>query len=267
MSNTARQRLFIASAVVAMVVFGIVAHANNWWGGYHWARTANPFTVPLGDNLTTTDWKSHLSQASSDWSKSSLLDTAIVAGSSTNKRCRPSSGTVQVCNGAYGYNGWLGLAQIWIDTNNHILQGAVKVNDSYFNLATYNNWAEKQHVICQEVGHTFGLDHQDTSGASLNTCMDYYHNTSDNDTKSTTPNAHDYYMLDSVIYVTTDSYSTLSTGAAAAAKMPPAMSELDFTSEENWGRLVSGSKAEGFSVYELDFGHGHKIETMVTWAK
>src|SRR6266581_8313246 len=78
MSNTARQRLFIASAFVSMVVFGIVAHANNWWGGYHWARTANPFTVPLGDKLTTTDWKSHLSQASSDWSKSSLLDTAIV---------------------------------------------------------------------------------------------------------------------------------------------------------------------------------------------
>jgi hypothetical protein len=27
--------------------------------------------------------------------------------------------------------------------------------------------------MCQEVGHGFGLDHQGTSGADLNTCMDY----------------------------------------------------------------------------------------------
>ena len=41
-----------------------------------------------------------------------------------------------------------------------------------------------QHVICQEIGHTFGLDHQSETGASLNTCMDYYHDTSASDTKS-----------------------------------------------------------------------------------
>jgi len=29
-----------------------------------------------------------------------------------------------------------------------------------------------QHVICQEIGHTFGLDHQDESGISLNSCID-----------------------------------------------------------------------------------------------
>lgn len=185
-----RQRLLLATAVVA--VFGTLALADNWWGwdgqaghyGYHWAHTSNPFTVPLGNNLTTTNWQSHLSQASSDWSVSSVLDTAIVAGSSPNKRCRARGGTVQVCNGTYGYNGWLGVATVWIDRENHIVQGTVKVNDSYFNLSTYNNSAERQHVLCQEIGHTLGLDHQDESGASLNTCMDYYHNTSNTDTKS-----------------------------------------------------------------------------------
>jgi hypothetical protein len=46
------------------------------------------------------------------------------------------------------------------------------MNDSYFASGSYNETA-RQHVMCQEIGHTFGLDHQDESGADLNTCMDY----------------------------------------------------------------------------------------------
>ena len=45
------------------------------------------------------------------------------------------------------------------------------MNDSYLN-SGYTT-TNKQHVICQEIGHAFGLDHQDESGADLNTCMDY----------------------------------------------------------------------------------------------
>ena len=83
---------------------------------------------------------------------------------------------------------------------------------------TYNNSAEREHVMCQEVGHTFGLDHQDTSGASLNTCMDYYHNTSDTDATSTTPNQHDYDEL-ATIYAHLDSSTTI--GAATGSQLVP----------------------------------------------
>jgi hypothetical protein len=73
------------------------------------------------------------------------------------------------------------------------------LNDYYFSGGgssyTYNNSAQMQHVVCQEVAHTFGLDHQDESGASLDTCMDYYHNTSSSDLKSTKPNAGDFGEL------------------------------------------------------------------------
>ena len=31
----------------------------------------------------------------------------------------------------------------------------------------------KAQVLCQEVGHGFGLGHQSESGADLDTCMDY----------------------------------------------------------------------------------------------
>ncbi len=201
------------------------ALANHSWGGYHWARTANPFTIKLGDNLTTAEWKSHLSQTSTDWSKSTVLDTTIVAGQSKGS-CRPTSGRDEICNKSYGPNGWLGLASIWLQSGTlHIVQGTVKVNDTYLGPGaayTYNNAAEREHVMCQEVGHTFGLDHQDTSGASLNTCMDYYHNTTDTDTLSTTPNQHDYDEL-ATIYAHLDSSTTIgaaSGAGAAAAEIP-----------------------------------------------
>jgi hypothetical protein len=218
-----RSRIFLATAIAAIAgVSAPAAFANHSWNGYHWARTANPFTLKLGNNLTSADWQSRLSQTSSDWSKSAVLDTTIVAGQARNRNCRPTAGRDEICNASYGNNGWLGVATIWLQSgSSHIVQGTVKVNDYYLGPGasyTYNNGAEREHVMCQEVGHTFGLDHQDTSGASLNTCMDYYHNTSDTDTTSTTPNQHDYDEL-GTIYAHLDSSTTI--GAAAGSQLVP----------------------------------------------
>ena len=195
-------------AIILVAAASLPAAASNSWGGYHWARTANPFTLKVGDNFSAS-WDSYLTQTASDWSKSDVLDLSVVAGGSTSKRCSATLGRVEVCSGSYGNNGWLGIAQIWLAKGTtHITQGTVKVNDYYFNLAKYNNSSEKEHVVCQEVGHTLGLDHQDTSGASLNTCMDYYQNTSSSDTQSTSPNTHDYNELD-IIYSHVDSSTTI----------------------------------------------------------
>ena len=232
-----------ASALLLASVLAGTASATHSWNGYHWARTANPFTIKLGDNLSS-NWDPFLSQTSSDWSKSNVLDTTIVAGQAKGK-CRPTAGRVEVCNGNYGNNGWLGLAQIWI-SGSHITQGATKMNDTYFSQAPYNNTAEKEHVMCQEVGHTFGLGHQDESGISLNTCMDYYHNTSNSDTKSTTPNQHDYDEL-AIIYAHLDSTSTI--GAATPGNAP------------EW--TPAGERA---SVYADHLPNGDELVTFVTWA-
>src|SRR5206468_7438805 len=139
-----------------------------------------------------------------------------VAGATRPKTCKATLGRVEVCSADYGGVQWLGVATIWLQSGTkHIVQGTVKNNDHYFGSSSYqyNNTAEMQHVICQEIGHTSGLDHQDTSGISLNTCMDYYHNTSASDTKSTHPNQHDYDEL-ATIYQHLDSSSTV--GAASA---------------------------------------------------
>ncbi len=135
---------FAVIAAIFAAVTASSASANNSWNGYHWARTANPFALKLGDNLTTSDWKSHLGTTSGDWSKSTVLDTTIVPGQSRNKRCQATAGRDEICNGNYGYNGWLGVATIWLASGSlHITQGTVKVNDSYFSLPQYNNSSEK----------------------------------------------------------------------------------------------------------------------------
>lgn len=80
------------------------ALANHSWGGYHWARTTPQFTLKLGNNLTSTDWRSHLSSSSANWNSGRTpLLTSIVAGSS-NKRCSMVVGTTQVCNSEYGHS-------------------------------------------------------------------------------------------------------------------------------------------------------------------
>src|SRR5262249_42978902 len=188
------------------------ASATHSWGGYHWARSSNPFALQLGDNVSGA-WENMLRTAASQWSQSTVMDTTVVAGRTRARNCRPTSGRVEVCSSNYGNTGWLGVAQIWITGGTHITQGTVKNNDYYFGSSTYqyNNTAEMQHVICQEIGHTFGLDHQSETGASLNTCMDYYHNTSASDTKSTTPNAGDYDEL-LCIYDPASAGKTLSQG-------------------------------------------------------
>jgi len=258
--NTKRRSLSLFVLVVmllAVAAFPMSAGASHSWGGYHWARTSNPFTLQLGDNVSGL-WDGMLGVAASDWNQSTVLNIAVVAGKTSPKSCRPTTGRVEVCNANYRNTGWLGVAQIWITGGTHIVQGVVKNNDYYFGNSSYqyNNTAEMQHVICQEIGHTFGLDHQDESGATLNTCMDYYHNTSDNDTLSTHPNAHDYEQLET-IYAHLDSSTTV-------GSLPADMAKGDFSSPNAWGKLVSSSARE--STYVRDFGKGNFVVTFVIWA-
>jgi hypothetical protein len=97
-----------------------------------------------------------------------------------------------------------------------------------------------QHVICQEIGHTFGLDHQSETGASLNTCMDYYHNTSASDTKSIRPNQHDYDEL-ATIYTHLDSTSTVGGTAGKLPAAVPSFAPATRVSESKYvDRLANG---------------------------
>lgn len=256
-----RRLLVTLAAVFSIAGATVLTSANHSWNGYHWARQSNPFTLKLGDNLTST-WDPILSTTSSDWSMSSVLDTTIVAGQAKGKNCRPTSGRVEVCNSTYGNNGWLGIAQVWV-SGSHITQGVTKVNDTYFNTPTYNSTAWRNLVMCQEVGHTFGLDHQDENfnNANLGTCMDYTNDPSTNQH----PNQHDYDEL-RTIYSHLDSTTTVGQ-KVLPSQMPPAMNMIDLESRGQWGKLLHTTKSGRHSLYELDFGAGHKVFTFVIWVE
>jgi len=244
--------MFVLIAMLAAFPFS--AGATHAWGNYHWARTSNPFTLKVIDS-TTANWDDNLDIAIADWNSSSVMNLTEEAGSdasNTRKRCPAVSGKIRVCNASYGNNGWLGIAQIWA-SGSHITQGTAKMNDTYLASASYNETA-RQHVMCQEVGHDFGLGHQDESGADLNTCMDYA-DALDNPH----PNAHDYAQLET-IYAHLDSTTTI-------AAAPAGFANADMHAQENWGEKVSEAADGRSAIFIRDFGNGFVIITHVTWAK
>ena len=251
--------ILLGGALIAVSLSG-VAYADHSWGNYHWARTANPFTLQLGDGVKTTAWDASLNLASSDWSQSAVLDTTVVTSLVNPKNCKATAGRVEVCNSKYGRNGWLGLAQIWVSGGEHITQGVVKVNDTYFNTATYNKPEWRNLVMCQEIGHTFGLDHQDENfnNANLGTCMDYTNTPSTNQH----PNAHDYEELES-IYSHVDLFSTLKTSLTSSR----GAKDVDVSEKSEWGREVRQDSAGNASLFRRDIGNGVEVFTFVTWAE
>lgn len=246
------RRVAVLAALTLIVALPGVASANHSWGSYHWARQSNPFTLKVGDNVNTT-WDPYLNTTISDWSQSSVLDLAKVNGGSKGKNCRPTAGRVEVCNGAYGNTGWLGVAQIWAQ-GSHITQGTVRNNDTYFNTPGYNTPAWRNLVMCQEVGHTLGLDHQDENfgNPNLGTCMDYTNDPSSNQH----PNTHDYQQL-ATIYGHLDSTTTV-----GAAPVGSANGSWD----AEFGQQVVKANGGKAAIFVRDLGRGARVISFVIWA-
>jgi len=256
-----RNIMIIAATLLVFGALALFVNADHSWGDYHWARTVNSFTLKLGDNVSDA-WDSYLATASDDWSVSSVLDTTIVPGLA-KKNCSSTSGRVEVCSKKYGFNGWLGLAQIWV-SGNHITQGLAKMNDTYFNTATYNTPAWRHLVICQEIAHAFGLDHQDENfyNTNLGSCMDYTVNPN-GPPSNEHPNQHDYDQLETIIYAHLDSADTV--GAEAPSKGNQA--EVDLHDPSSWGKSLRKDSRGNNSLFVRDLGKGQKIFTFVTWAE
>jgi len=275
-SKIDKKVLMGAGLVLALGVFAFVAYAENSWGKYHWnISTADSIETPLvlGDNLTTPAWVSSLAGTSADWN-ASVLKNEAVAG--TNTACDPVLGGVEVCNGEYGDNGWLGIAQIWIYRGRagHIAQGLVKVNDTYFNTPKYNTQAWRNLVMCQEVGHTYGLGHQDEnfSNANLGTCMDY---TNDPDgtllgqLDNQRPDQHDYDVLTEKYAHLNETTSDGPGGGKSGGKKPKkgVGANVDLSNPSVWGQAVRQDAQGRNSLYERNLASGVKVFTFVTWAE
>lgn len=159
----------------------------------------------------------------------------------------------RVCNAEYGFNGWLGLASINLDSRGHITQGTAKVNDSYSSY--FASQDERRHVMCQEIGHLFGLGHTSEDGSTQNTYMDY-----SNSPTSTAPNQHDYDQL-AAIYAH-NSYNSYATGAARTAQQaamagppPMGMRVRKGVFDETW---VAPDGKGGIWVHHVILAPGHE---------
>ena len=212
-----KRKLALATLAAAIAVGSASVQASHSWNGYHWARTTSSFNLQTLDSTTpggtNANWPALLSTAASEWSQSNslnLVTSSFDNSSQARRKCSAVPGKIRVCNQAYGKNGWLGLASINLDANGHISQGTAKMNDSYASVYA-GDPNEARHVMCQEVGHTFGLGHTSEDGSSQNTCMDY-----SSSPTSVAPNSHDMQEL-GIVYGHLDSYNSYSTTAAVTA--------------------------------------------------
>lgn len=221
-----RHKISITVALAALGVLGAAApaQAKHSWGDWHWQRGSNPVTLTVLNSTTDArtplggqDWPSALARAATDWSQSSVLDLAVQPQTAVDlaarEACPFQPGAIRVCNVVNPDVTWLGLATVLPDPaadSGHLLAATAQMNDTWFSTPLYDA-TNAQQVMCQEVGHTFGLDHQDDSGADLNTCMDYA-TALDNPS----PNAHDYQQLDT-IYAHLDGSGGGATGGSKGA--------------------------------------------------
>jgi hypothetical protein len=254
--------------LLAVLMGGQTMQANHSWGNYHWQRSANPLLLDVGDNVSNA-WDTYLDGAIADWNVSTVLTLSEVAGGANPRNCRPTTGRIEVCNSRYGQNGWLGLAQIWV-SGDHITQATTKVNDTYFNMPQYDTPAWRRLVMCQEVAHDFGLDHQDETfdNPNLGSCMDYTNDpdggpggASNNDPSNEHPNQHDYDQL-VTIYSHLDGAGGGNPNGQSRPEEVPA--QLD---RGQFGRLVRSTNGGRTELYELDLGFGRKVFTHVIWAE
>jgi len=281
-------RVFVAASVVllfaALVPVGI--DANHQWGKYQWAGDGTPIALDVGDNVGS-QWGSHLNGALSDWDNGNpdaLQLTGVAGGAGDPSSCNPTLGRIEVCNASYGATGWLGVAQIWVSGGRTIVQATTKLNDTYFDNQAYGydtpEW--RRYVTCQEVGHDFGLDHQDTNfyNANLGTCMDY---TDDPDgtlygqASNVHPNQHDFDQLGSM-YLAASGGGKPGNGGngggngggrhGGVPSEPPQIPDVAqvrlSNSPADWGTLV---RANGrLAVFDLDLGGGRHVFTFVILA-
>ena len=274
--------LLVGSAALLMTValYPVAMSAHHKWGKYHWERTQNPLVLTVVDN-TTGSWSGHVSAAINDWDDGAgafdLPDVLTLNSGNGNKGsdCPPTLGRIDVCNGAYGQNGWLGIAQIWIGSGQHIVQAITKVNDTYFAQAQYNSDAWRRFVMCQEIGHDFGLSHQDErfGNPNLGSCMDYTDDPAGGagQLSNLSPNYHDFEQL-ALIYEHLDGSGGGGGGGGGGGRrggLPPgapgaAIDQMPGNDPSSWGRLVAANGR--IARYVLDLGNGGFVLTVVIWA-
>jgi hypothetical protein len=180
-ASTRGTRLTIAlAALVILLSAAGSAFASHyiWRGGnqLHWIRDGTAVAQVYWVDYTGSRWP--VNASSIEWNKASRLGAYYLSPSdSCPFHC------VGVKAASYGTDDARGWAVLYWDSNGHLTgKTYVRFNNSYAANAT-----KDRAVVCQELGHTIGLDHQGNNSTS---CM----NGSGTDFNKY-PNQHDYDLL------------------------------------------------------------------------
>ncbi len=158
-------------ALVLLVIPTSVALASHAWSVYHW-RSDN-LSPSVTDRTKGTFY--NVDAAAQEWAASpSPIAPGLIS---------KNNGNIKVSEATSNF--WLGLARVFLDEDGHITKGEVKLNTMILSRPEYGPDAA-DHVLCQELGHILGLDHQPDSDSCMNGADlgDY-----------TSPNAHDFNTL------------------------------------------------------------------------
>jgi hypothetical protein len=133
-----RKAVFVAGTLLVTALMAHAAEAKRWgcW-------------IQADRNVRIRNTASNASAAVSDWNNLTILNLSSVS----------SGEETYVFNANSGNTGWGGLASITNYSGCTILRATAQLN-------TYYAWTSNaaRGVHCQEVGHTFGLDHSNDGG-------------------------------------------------------------------------------------------------------
>jgi len=154
-----------ATFIVGLLIGTGVVLANHPWlcsgsTAYHFSPRSIGYASPVAQSSVVRSASSYTSAYSGSVS---LWNGTII------NLVNSSSPKLRLFYGAYGQNGWLGLASLTsVGSGCHINSANSKINDTYMRDTARYSQTAVNHVTCQEVGHTFGLNHNTTQ---TNTCM------------------------------------------------------------------------------------------------
>lgn len=245
--------------------------ANHSWGSYHWSTTDNVVTIPVFDH-TSGVWKNQstfgsgnfVKVAVDDWNSSPNIQSPLNAASADSS-CPMFANEIHVCNGDYGNTGWVGIASISVSRgrSSHIVAGITKLNDYYFDQSYYDNDTWRQLVTCQEIGHDYGLGHQNENFSTdlTTSCMEYTNLPAGNEH----PDQHDYDQLAEIYNHDGSSGGTTDPAPGPGNKGGKKNLGVVGNAPSDWGQAIAFDAQGRANVFKRSTA-SYDIITHVTWA-
>ena len=179
------RRVFLVWGALLTLAIGIgagsSAFASHRWYCWRYADTSiNWYNGASGTYHNIFDEEAITDTDS--WHNYTLIDlTPVYSPGSTDH--------INAYNGYYGTTGWYGIAEVVSNNGCTVLEGRARLNQTYLDSFTRTT---REHVACQEVGHLFGLDHQD----NFTSCMSNPQIDGQFVLNAPQPDEHDREMID-----------------------------------------------------------------------